>query len=87
MCLLQVMNGCTTLDDVTLLYLQLCAGSREPPLNSAVFAGHGPIMASWKRETGGSPQSLLALAGYAQLGFTWTPDAWPGQLEACADIH
>lgn len=86
-CMLQVMNGCTTLDDVTRLYLQLCTGSHELPLDSTSFAGHQPVKASSQKETVGGPHSLLALAGYAQLGFTWTPDAWPGQLEACAEIH
>lgn len=86
-CMLQVMNGCTTLDDVTRLYLQLCAGSHEPPLDSTAFAGHQPVTASSQKGAVGGPLSLLALAGYAQLGLTWTPDAWPGQLEACAGIH
>ncbi len=83
-CLLQVIDASTRLEDVPRLYLQLCAGSREVPLNSALFATNASVKDPRQRETGGSPHSLLGLAGYADLAFDWTQDTWLEQLNTCA---
>ena len=79
----QVIDASTRLEDVPRLYLQLCAGSREVPLNSALFATHASAKAPKQPETSGSPHSLLGLAGYAHLAFDWAQDTWLEQLDTC----